>query len=72
MTKNRKKESYDIREKAAKLAQRRAHPKHKNNGDEERYADEHYPMSFSKGLEHDKGTGLVKNPKDYQAFRKSY
>ena len=71
MTKDRKKASYDIRKEAAGLARSRAHPEHFNNGDEALYAGEHYPMSFSKGLEHDTKTGLVKKPEDYQAFRKA-
>ena len=71
MTKDRKKASYDIRKEAAGLARSRAHPEHFNNGDEALYAGEHYPMSFSKGLEHNTNTGLVKKPEDYKAFRKA-
>ena len=60
MTKDRRQESYRIREEAAELARSRVHPIHRANGDEQRYADEYYPMSFTKGLEHDEETGLVK------------
>ena len=71
MTKDRRQESYRIREEAAELARSRVHPAHWANSDEQRYADEHYPMSFTKGLEHDKVTGLVKNPAHFEAFRKA-
>ena len=71
MAKDRRQESYRIREEAAELARSRVHPIHRANGDEQRYADEHYPMSFTKGLEHDEETGLVKNPAHFEAFRKA-
>ncbi len=71
MAKDRRQESYRIREEAAELARSRVHPIHRANGDEQRYADEHYPMSFTKGLEHDEETGLVKDPAHFEAFRKA-
>ena len=71
MAKNRRQESYRIREEAAELARSRVHPIHLANGDEQRYADEHYPMSFTKGLEHDEKTELVKKPAHFEAFRKA-
>ena len=71
MTKDRRQESCRIREEAAELARNRVHPIHEANGDEQRYADEHYLMSFTKGLKHDKDTGLVENPAHFEAFRKA-
>ena len=71
MTKDRRQESCRIREEAAELARSRVHPIHRANGDEQRYADEHYLMSFTKGLEHDEKTGLVKDPAHFEAFRKA-
>ena len=71
MTKDRRQESCRIREEAAELARSRVHPIHRANGDEQRYVDEHYPMSFTKGLEHDEETGLVKDPAHFEAFRKA-
>ena len=71
MTKDRRQESLRTRQEAAELARGRVHPSHQANGDEQRYADENYPMSFTKGLEHDEKTGLVKNPAHFEAFRKA-
>ena len=71
MAKDRRQESLRTRQEAAELARSRVHPNHEANGDEQRYADEHYPMSFTKGLEHDKQTGRVKNPAHFEAFRKA-
>ena len=71
MTKGRRQESYRIREEAAEFARSRVHPIHQANGDEQRYADERYPMSFTKGLEHDEATGLVKEPAHFEVFRKA-
>ncbi|GAA0784199.1 bromoperoxidase [Roseibium denhamense] len=63
--------SYDVRVAAADLARHRTHPVHKANGDEQRYAPANHALSFTKGLEHDKGTGLVADPAHYLAFRRA-
>ena len=71
MTNDRQKDARKLREQAAQLAFGRTHPEHEDNGDEKLYASAHYPMSFTKGLDHDKTTGLIRNPADFQAFRKA-
>ncbi|MEM7195652.1 MAG: vanadium-dependent haloperoxidase [Pseudomonadota bacterium] len=71
MAENRKSKSYEVRVQAAELAKSRTHPRHESNGDEQRYSGAHYAMSFSKGLEHDKTTGLPKNPQHFEAFRQA-
>ncbi|MEM7173057.1 MAG: vanadium-dependent haloperoxidase [Pseudomonadota bacterium] len=71
MAVNRRETAFDFRVSAAKLARDRVHPDHIANGDEERYATAQYPMSFTKGLEHDKDTGLVKNGAHFEAFRQA-
>ena len=71
MRTDRNQEAYNIRVEAAELAKNRTKPHHEANGDEERYAQAHYAMSFTKGLDHCDETGLVKNPNHFQAFRKA-
>ena len=71
MTDPRKFTAQRFREDAAKLALEREHPPHKANGDEQRYASANYAMSFTKGLEHDEVTGLLREPEDFEAFRTS-
>ena len=71
MTKERRQESFRIREEAAELARSRSHPTHQANGDEQRYADEHYPMSFTKGLKHNDENGLVESPDNFDDFRRA-
>ena len=71
MTEDRKKESYRIRKEAAKLALSRSHPNHEANGDEQRYAGEHYSMSFTKGLKHNSATGLIEDCTHFEDFRKA-
>ncbi|MEM9330080.1 MAG: vanadium-dependent haloperoxidase [Pseudomonadota bacterium] len=68
---DRRQQSLDVRESAAKLAADRVHPEHLANGDEQKYAVANYPMSFTKGLEHDEVTGLVSNKQDFEAFRQA-
>lgn len=47
-------------------------PPHKTNGDEQTYgATSHFPMSFTKGLYHDKQTGLVKDTADFIKLRRA-
>ena len=59
----------EIRKQAAKLAFDREHPQHKNNGDESRYSQAQYAMSFTKGLEHNSDTGLIEHKSDFEDFR---
>ena len=61
--------AYAARVAAAENARDRDHPQHKANGDEQKYSGAHYAMSFTKGLEHDDNTGLIKDPGHFQAFR---
>ncbi|MGB3179516.1 MAG: hypothetical protein WBA90_16705 [Albidovulum sp.] len=69
MTINRKEGSFAARVSAAQLARERNHPKHRANGDEQKYSGAHFAMSFTKGLAHDPATGLVDNPQHFMAFR---
>ena len=71
VTKDRKQRSYQVRLEAAELAQSRPAPNHRANGDEQRFASAHYAMSFTKGLAHEKDTGLVADPGHFEAFRKA-
>ena len=69
MSTDRVESAYRFRIEAAEAARKRDHSKHKANPDEARYGAACYPMSFTKGLEHDEKTGLVKNAADFEAFR---
>ncbi|MEM6758967.1 MAG: vanadium-dependent haloperoxidase [Pseudomonadota bacterium] len=69
MSDNRAESSYGVRVSAAELARHRVHPIHKANGDEERYASAHYLMSFTKGLRHDHGLGVVAVRNHFEAMR---
>ncbi|MEO0975549.1 MAG: bromoperoxidase, partial [Pseudomonadota bacterium] len=69
MTEYRREATKRVREAAAQLAFDREHPVHQANGDEQTYAQVNYAMSFTKGLDHDNTTGLVKDPSDFEAFR---
>ncbi|MEM8791936.1 MAG: bromoperoxidase [Pseudomonadota bacterium] len=69
MTQDRRQTARAIRIEAAEAAYNRHHPEHKANGDEQAYASASYPMSFTKGLAHDKKTGLVADPLHFEAFR---
>jgi len=69
MPKDRRENAYRVRVEAAEAARHRTHPKHEANPDEQRYASAHYPMSFTKGLDHDFGTGVVADATHFEAFR---
>ncbi len=69
MKPDRSEESYRIRVEAASKARHRPHPKHEANGDEQRYAQAHYAMSFTKGLKHHDVLGVVDDPSHFEAFR---
>ena len=71
MTDYRRKTAKSIRDAASQLAFDRKHPIHQNNGDEDRYASANYAMNFTKGLEHDPATGLIKEANDFRAFRQA-
>ena len=69
---DRRQKSRGIRTQVAETAFNRAHPEHLSNGDEQLHGQgKHYPMSFTKGLEHDETTGLVKTPAHFEAFRRA-
>ncbi len=69
MTDYRKEIAKQVRDSASQTAYDRIHLDHKSNGDEQRYANANYAMSFTKGLEHDSNTGLIVNANDFKAFR---
>lgn len=69
MPKDRRQHAHRIRTEAAQLAHDRHHPDHRANPDEQRYAAAHYPMSFTKGLEHHEDLGVVADPAHFEAFR---
>lgn len=71
MVVNRRETAFEARVSAAKMARDRDHPDHIANRDEQRYASAHYPMSFTKGLEHNSVTGLVTNKGHFEAFRQA-
>ncbi len=68
---DRRQESYAVRLEAAELARSRNHPEHKANGEEQKYAGAQYFMSFTKGLPHNKDTGLLQDPNDFVEFRRA-
>ncbi|MEM7732413.1 MAG: bromoperoxidase [Pseudomonadota bacterium] len=69
MPEDRAESAYRFRVEAATKARHRAHTEHHANPDEARYGAACYPMSFTKGLAHDKHTGLVAKTSDFEAFR---
>ena len=69
MKSDRAQAAYEFRVEGAEKAKQREHPTHQANPDEARYAGARYPMSFTKGLEHDNTTGLVDRSADFEAFR---
>jgi hypothetical protein len=71
MNKDRRLEARRFREDAAQAAFERDHPTHLANGDEQRFASARYAMSFTKGLRHDKKTGLIEDRADFEAFRQA-
>ncbi|MEM7214074.1 MAG: vanadium-dependent haloperoxidase [Pseudomonadota bacterium] len=68
---DRRQQTRKIRESAAELAFNRDHPEHLANGDEQKYANAQYLMSFTKGLDHDPKTGLICDKQDFEAFRQA-
>ncbi len=78
MNNYRREEALKVRNSAANLAANRPHPRHVENGDEQkfRHPDDgsdnaqkpSYLANFTKGLPHDPDTGLVASPADYEQF----
>lgn len=73
----RKRKAWDKRHEANQLANERPIVDHISNGDEHKFRKEidgkdHpiYPASFTKGLPHEKETGLIKKPQHFQYFVK--
>ena len=72
----RRQQAEQIRINAAKLAANRPHPEHKSNGEEVAYRrptsngknEPSYIANFTKGLPHDRKTGLLLNGADYRQF----
>ncbi|NET02529.1 MAG: vanadium-dependent haloperoxidase [Sphaerospermopsis sp. SIO1G1] len=68
---SRKQQSEQIRKNAADLAASRTHPRHHNNGDEQRLRREDgkpsYAGNFTKCLPHDQD-GFLMNPRDYEEW----
>jgi len=59
----------EIRKAAADLAEKRPHPAHIANGDEQKFrqcGSPSYLASFTKGLPHDASTGLITDPDHFQ------
>ncbi|MEM6819125.1 MAG: vanadium-dependent haloperoxidase [Pseudomonadota bacterium] len=69
MAKDRAQQTLAFRIEAAEKARHREHPEHQANADEIRYGSACYPMSFTKGLEHNSTTGLVENAAHFKEFR---
>ncbi|WP_095590376.1 vanadium-dependent haloperoxidase [Actibacterium ureilyticum] len=69
MTTDRRLTARRVREDAAAAAFNRTHPTHKANGDEQKYAAANYAMTFTKGLDHNYDTGLIRSREHLVAFR---
>ncbi len=69
MNEARKQQSKRVRQEATELAFNRNDVEHLANGDEQRYAQANYAMCFTKGLEHNDKTGLINDPRSFEAFR---
>lgn len=69
MTDYRRSAAREVRIDAAQKAYDRIQIPHTSNGDEERYANVNYAMSFTKGLQHSTQNGLIERADDFKAFR---
>lgn len=76
---DRRQKALEVRIAAAKLAANRPHPRHIDNGDEQKFRrpdgekpgkTPSYLASFTKGLLHEPDTGLVADPAEFQKFIK--
>ncbi|MEM7584114.1 MAG: hypothetical protein AAF560_12075, partial [Acidobacteriota bacterium] len=87
MFQDRRQQAKDVRIAAAELAAARPHPRHVDNGDEQKLrrvepdpcepkdpsknkSVPSYLASFTKGMPHNKDTGLIENASDFQRFVK--
>lgn len=68
---DRRQKAYSVRVKSAELARSRDHATQQANGDEQKFADDRYFMSFTKGLPHHPDTGLLQDPQDFVRFRRA-
>ena len=64
----RKDQAYDVRVEAAELARSRGSKPRTPNGEELLYKDRKYLASFTKGLPHDRETGLLSDPDSFLKF----
>ncbi len=71
MTDNRTMGAYNARLSAADAALKRPSPDQISNGDEQKYSGAKYAMSFTKGLCHDKDSGLISHAPHFSAFRQA-
>ena len=60
MSQSCQEKAHRVRMEVATLAKAHEQPGHQSNGDEQRYANANYAMSFTKGMDHDEDTGLIK------------
>ena len=69
MSRSRKENAFEIRVESAGIARSRVHPDHISNGDESKYSGAgKYLASFTKGLPHDKLTGLIQKASSFRLF----
>lgn len=71
MSNRRKSQAYNVRLEAAQLARDRDHPPHVPNGDENRFKNKGnstYIGSFTKGLPHNRRTGILTDPDHFNRF----
>ena len=72
MSRSRKENAFEIRVESAGIARSRVHPDHISNGDESKYSGAgKYLASFTKGLPHDKDTGLIQDESSFRLFVKA-
>ena len=71
MADNRSNGAYNARLSAADAARSRPSPAQISNGDEQKYSGARFAMTFTKGLCHDKKTGLASDPAHVAAFRQA-
>lgn len=73
---SRKEEAFNRRQLANQVAKNRPHPVHKSNEEEQKFrtpnsGDSTYLMSFTKGLPHDRETGLIQEADHFRLFVKA-
>ena len=77
MSRERRQQVLEIRNSAAEFADKRLHPRHRANDDEQKFRRSidgknfcSYLANFTKGLPHNHGSGLVESPEEFQKFVK--